>query len=133
MRSLTASVLSAWVLAASPAWAGQGWYLLIPPVREAPTDPVSQRQLLKALELDKHELDNSKLTFQQRKLRRHYQLLKAFDTHQPLSKWDHGGAFDSAMACEATRIHGMSHADSEPLRIQFGLGRCVASDDPRLR
>jgi hypothetical protein len=90
----------------SPAYAGQGWYLLLPPL-DGTTRPAK------------------------------------FDPHAPLRVWDHFASFDSARDCEAqireSSVKYFEQADNHPspetLRAMFrgAWGRCIASDDPRLR
>jgi hypothetical protein len=65
----------------------------------------------------------------------------------PLSKWHHGGSFDSARECNAERERNWQKA-FEQLKlkdkatrpwmfdaffVQASAARCVASDDPRLK
>ena len=111
-----ALVVLALLLPAS-ALAGQGWYLITPPISQVPTESTTG------------EVDNS----------------------AALSKWNQSGAFDTAQECERERTVMKTKAieDLKLFQQRFGegvltklqtlvgaamlVGRCIASDDPRLK
>lgn len=96
------------------AWAGQGWYLMIPPIKSA--FPMS-------------DIEKYKETLYP-------------DPDQPISKWQTFRVFDTAKECdsEMQRIYAQGWAlkDSKKQKdiekfISWTSVVCVASDDPRLK
>jgi hypothetical protein len=91
------------LLFAAPGYAGQGWYLMLPPklTRDGPS----------------HDA--------------------------PLRIWDHNSSFDSATACEEVlrgwqtsakeRFQRVASPENKLRNDQVWGGRCIASDDPRLK
>jgi hypothetical protein len=87
-----------------------GWYLLLPPVlpHSGPAGLVPSKQLV--------------------------------DLRAPIVMWEQWRAFDSASACEKEKTR-MFRLDSHPgapdimveQSVQFVFGRCVSTDDPRLK
>ncbi len=68
------------------------------------------------------------------------------DTSVPLSQWIRRGSFDSAAECEAHRTNWLNALKTDPeVPEEVGpaaargiakaviLGKCIATDDPRLR
>lgn len=111
MRSRLALVVGLLFVVTGTASGGAGWYLLIPPVlKKGETVYVARSE--------------------------------------PLSRWEQAGAFGSVQQCEAARAKETSAAWRETLTAgrereltdveKAGFqaqrdGRCVASDDPRLK
>jgi hypothetical protein len=103
------------VFVVSPAWAGQGWYLMMPP--KAAVAGVSHT------------------TTQAEFVRRMHET--------PLKNWDHWRSFDTARACEQKRDEWSDETkelfkqygtdDSRLLHKAVSVARCIASDDPRLK
>jgi len=111
-----------------------GWYLLQPPLLEkTPTEEEILRQSPQWRGMGKAEL-------------RDIIAMASLVRDAPLSKWTHETSFDTADACEQTRLRLIQSAVSrEPeLRRSFPEGlpklptelataaRCIASDDRRL-
>ncbi len=126
-------VLIAFALMTPPVAAGNGWYLLKPPLRQGVTDEEILRQFpqWKGLSKEKlHEIAPEVMG----------------DWDAPLSEWVYIGSFDMAAECEKVKIRLMKAALArEPeLRLKYPNGyptmestflresRCIASDDPRL-
>ena len=63
----------------------------------------------------------------------------SFDKNAPLSKWRQPAAFDSAAACEQYRTEAIdtfqkrTDANGDYNVNLYIAGRCVTSDDPRLK
>jgi hypothetical protein len=112
LRCVVVVVVVTFSFLVGPAAAAGGWYLLLPP-------------------MDRNATLN-------------------FNSDAPLSSWQHFGSFDSAGECEArkkmqadedyqwwvaARQKDPSLWDAKlPKKFhQFGMGRCVAIDDPRLK
>jgi hypothetical protein len=131
-RSMKPNVVLAWLLAstasgASVVEAGQGWYLLTPPVtnwleryaREA-VKPENKRRTPDAIMME---------------------TLKD-ERQRPFREGIHVGSFDSAKACQQEADDGLKKTQDTKrspvpgdvlLRVQYTLARCIASDDPRLK
>ncbi len=97
-----------------------GWYLMVPPL-------VRGVERLEAAGTEKGRID----------------------INAPLSAWENRGGFEEAADCNAElaadisaakrnyqrpKTHeGMAAERSKSVDLQFMLGKCVASDDPRLK
>lgn len=99
------------------AAAGQGWYYIVPPLSQAPTATETGR----------------------------------FNANAAPSQWAQMGAFDTAQECERARraketehleiLKTLHQEDKENISVKMRTlisasilsGRCIASDDPRLR
>jgi len=114
-------------------YASNGWYLLIPPIRQGITDEEILRQFPQWGTTTKevlHDIAPSVMG----------------EWSAPLSRWDHRSSFDTSEECEGTRVHMIKAAKAkEPeIRRMYPDGyptlqtiflmhsRCIASDDPRL-
>ena len=59
---------------------------------------------------------------------------KAANTGAPFAQWEHNGSFDSASACEDAQAKGRDFYRGDKREVErFVWGRCIASDDPRLK
>jgi hypothetical protein len=107
------------VLAVSPAWAGQRWYLLVP-------DPeASNEEWKRFLESD---------SFVAKAVASPGLIGKMLGTDKPLTKWTQFGVYDSVNDCARQRAALMNDLSGEPLLKELTYeSRCIATDDPRLR
>ena len=105
------------LLLPASASAGQGWYFIVPPLDQYPTATESGR----------------------------------IDSSAALPRWGQVGAFDTAQGCERERrakeaegwaaLREVQQQDKSDMLVRLRIvtssamvsGRCVASDDPRLR
>ena len=112
-----AFVVLATLLLPAASLAGQGWYLITPPVSEYPTESTNGQ----------------------------------VDGSAPLAKWGQSAAFDTAQECERERnakttkawdtLKGLQTQERENILVKLQkllntsvlVGRCIASDDPRLK
>lgn len=108
-----------------PAWAGQGWYLMVPP-------PASADNLRIFSFSEEREF-----------------LAGEFDITVPLPKWVQLNSFDTAKDCEENRksktnfwkgdigegpeeTKTREHIEAR-IRQHIEASRCISSDDPRLK
>ena len=107
------------VLAVSPAWAGQRWYLLVP-------DPdASNEEWKRFLERD----DAVPKAAASPGL-----IEKMLGTDKPLTKWTQFGVYDSTNECAWRRAALMNDLSGEPLLKELTYeSRCIATDDARLK
>ncbi|HXN07561.1 MAG TPA: hypothetical protein VN944_10925 [Nitrospiria bacterium] len=124
------------LLVALPAWVGEGWYLIVPPLKSGQA-------------FSSHAIYNY--------------TNNDFDLKSPLSKWVQIGTFGTAADCEASINKGFETSTNlykeykkkkeeaqnagnkvqadiyEQLRAELSIentyyfARCVASDDPKLK
>jgi hypothetical protein len=105
------------LFAAHPAWAEQGWYLIVPP-------PTSGNNIRIFTFSEEREF-----------------LVGEFNKNAPLPKWIQLKSFDSAKECEEYKINKMhfwidgfnEETGEAKIREHIEASRCIASDDPRLK
>lgn len=118
---IVAAMLFAWVLMPAVGFAGQGWYLLRPPLAE---------------NFPKGCVEGTSPSLR-------YCSRNSVNLGAALAEWDQAGAFDTVAECERFNSKARSgelDRGSEPPNALFGAiyvvqrneGRCVSSDDPRL-
>ena len=122
---IVVAVLCCLLAALLASEAGQGWYLLTPPLKDNVSDAAWRR--IKQ-ELDKPNPSLDVLT------------MWWVDLKRPLNEWQKREAFDSARECEKARRSPEYTRKSELVSLVGAPGLavyrnavCVAADDPRLK